>query len=440
MLQFLNTLAFICICGSLTVFAVACQESEDKSANTQVQQLSSNSPNAKEGSNSIDKSFLDRSIVSLEGTTKPHSILDSAKNPNSEKELSLFEMGLDKAKGAFSISQSANSVEDWNLVASLYRDAIALMKEVKRDSSEYDIAQSKIRQYQRQIKYARSRTIPRSAKGVRKEPRNVVRNIKRKVSSSPSYSNTRLQIPAIASQRLKSFPVDASTKLATPEGKPETQKNSKSKIKNQIKSKTTIQSELENKQTSKIESEITSKSPEKNTLKATPQSKTVNTPESSLTEEAYLAPIRQNSRTKVFAVPIKRRIGGTPIIEVIFNGERTFEMIVDTGASGTVITQQMAKSLGVVTVGKAQANTASAKSVEFPIGYVKSIEVLGARANKVAVAIAGSGLEVGLLGHDFFGDYDLTIKRDMVEFRTQVEINPSNKQSELAGEKEEVRK
>lgn len=92
-------------------------------------------------------------------------------------------------------------------------------------------------------------------------------------------------------------------------------------------------------------------------------------------------------------------------------------MIVDTGASGTVITQEMANALGVVTVGKAKANTVSSKSVEFPIGYIDSMEVSGVMVNKVAVAIAGWELETGLLGHDFFGNYDLTIKRDVVEFR-----------------------
>ena len=44
----------------------------------------------------------------------------------------------------------------------------------------------------------------------------------------------------------------------------------------------------------------------------------------------------------VFRVPIKRRSGKTPVIDVTFNGNQVFEMILDTGASGTLITQQMA--------------------------------------------------------------------------------------------------
>ena len=147
----------------------------------------------------------------------------------------------------------------------------------------------------------------------------------------------------------------------------------------------------------------------------------------------YSPPLTQEKEesTEVFAVPIKRRIGGTPIIEVTFNGNQQFEMIVDTGASGTVITQQMANALGVVTVGKAKANTASSKAVEFPVGYVDSIEAGGVTVNKVAVAIAGSDLETGLLGHDFFGDYDLTIKRNVVEFRPHSDSQLNSVETEL---------
>ncbi len=121
---------------------------------------------------------------------------------------------------------------------------------------------------------------------------------------------------------------------------------------------------------------------------------------------------------QVFQAPIKRRASGTPVIDVTFNNSQQVEMIVDTGASGTVITQQTAAALGVLPVAKAKANTASDTAVEFSIGYVDSIEIGGAQILDVPVAIAPSPqLETGLLGHDFFGNYDVTIKRDVVEFR-----------------------
>jgi predicted aspartyl protease len=101
-------------------------------------------------------------------------------------------------------------------------------------------------------------------------------------------------------------------------------------------------------------------------------------------------------------------------------------MIVDTGASGTVITPQIAEALGVVPVGIAKANTVSSKGVEFQVGYVDSMEVGGVKVNQVPVAIAGAELETGLLGHDFFGNYDVTIKRNVVEFRPQTHSEPNS--------------
>jgi predicted aspartyl protease len=107
------------------------------------------------------------------------------------------------------------------------------------------------------------------------------------------------------------------------------------------------------------------------------------------------------------------------VINVTFNGNRQYQMILDTGASGTVITQPMAAALGVVPVGQARVNTASAQNVTFPLGYLNSIEVGGAIARNPLVAVAGSNLNIGLLGQDFFQNYDITIRQEEVEFRTR---------------------
>lgn len=127
-------------------------------------------------------------------------------------------------------------------------------------------------------------------------------------------------------------------------------------------------------------------------------------------------PAAQPSRNqKVFQAKIKRRAGGTPVIDVVFNGNKTFEMIVDTGASGTLITQRMASLLGVRPVRTVRAGIADGSVVEFPIGMVRSIRVGGAAIQNVEVAIAKQ-MQIGLLGHDFFGNYDVKIKKDVVEF------------------------
>jgi aspartyl protease family protein len=123
--------------------------------------------------------------------------------------------------------------------------------------------------------------------------------------------------------------------------------------------------------------------------------------------------------TGVFQTRIKRRQRGIPVIDVVFNGRngsQVYEMIVDTGASATAITMPMAQALGISTVGMARMTTASQESVNMPLGYVNLIEVNGATAKNVLVAILPVS-DIGLLGHDFFGNYEVTVKRDIVEFR-----------------------
>ncbi|MFN6485790.1 MULTISPECIES: retropepsin-like aspartic protease [unclassified Nostoc] len=121
------------------------------------------------------------------------------------------------------------------------------------------------------------------------------------------------------------------------------------------------------------------------------------------------------SDNTVFRVAVKRRFGGTPVIDVTFNDKKTFEMIVDTGASGTIITQGMANTLQLQATGTMQAQIADGSEVEFSTSKVKSIAVGGVTANNLQVAIAPKA-SIGLLGHDFFGNYDIKILEKEVEF------------------------
>ena len=115
---------------------------------------------------------------------------------------------------------------------------------------------------------------------------------------------------------------------------------------------------------------------------------------------------------RVFQAKIKRREGGTPVIDVTFNGKQKFEMLLDTGASQTTITPLMADALGVVPLGTEKAQVASGEVVEFSMGRVASIEVGGAVIHDTMVSIA----PFPLLGQNFFGGYEVIIRRDVVEF------------------------
>ncbi|MDP8932866.1 MAG: retroviral-like aspartic protease family protein, partial [Cyanobacteriota bacterium] len=133
--------------------------------------------------------------------------------------------------------------------------------------------------------------------------------------------------------------------------------------------------------------------------------------------EALNPPTSPAAKSGVFLAKIKRREANIPVIEVTFNGKQKFEMMVDSGASGTVITPAMAKALGVVLQGTVQAKTPNGEAT-FPLGRLTSMEAGGLAVNNVVVAISPS-LDIGLLGQDFFGNKDITIKQEVIEFRSR---------------------
>ena len=116
----------------------------------------------------------------------------------------------------------------------------------------------------------------------------------------------------------------------------------------------------------------------------------------------------------IYEAPIVERIHGIPVVDVIFN-DQVFPMMVDTGASGTLITPQMASALGVRPIGQVTSSTANGVAV-FDVGYVRKIEIDGAKVANVPVAVGLPDLEVGLLGHDFYRYFDILIREDVVEF------------------------
>ncbi|EDX87839.1 hypothetical protein S7335_5550 [Synechococcus sp. PCC 7335] len=108
-------------------------------------------------------------------------------------------------------------------------------------------------------------------------------------------------------------------------------------------------------------------------------------------------------------VPIVRRLHGTPVVQVTFNGSRTYDMILDTGASRTLITRQMANELGIETIEQMVAATASDAEVTFDIGQARTIS-MGSLTLKDARVSIGGAISIGLLGNDFFAGYDVIIR------------------------------
>lgn len=125
-----------------------------------------------------------------------------------------------------------------------------------------------------------------------------------------------------------------------------------------------------------------------------------------------------SSTPGVFQVPIKRREAGIPVIEVMFNGKHTFEMMLDTGASSTVLTSKMAETMGIKAEGVVLASTPSDDKASFAQGRVASVAVAGIEVKDLSVAISPS-LDLGLLGQNFFANYDIVIKKDKIEFHAR---------------------
>jgi predicted aspartyl protease len=362
-----NRAALTLLWSALTIVGVACSKQSKTLKIPQKPLAVSSTPN----------------IVDSAGSRKETSSPKPLSNKTEQDvEPTSFEMALDKASGGFSVSQSAQSSEDWKLVANYYQDAINLMKSVGSQSRYYPIAKVKVKEYQHLKDYALEKSVALQQPVPETEPERIVVTVPplKESIAKESIARQKMQVPPAVQKILQQnlqpqaapAPIQVPTSLpqAEPPQPPPTPRQS------------------------------------------------IPIPVDTQSVYAAAVPIRENNRqVMAFRAPIKRRIGGTPIIDVTFNGKQRFEMIVDTGASGTVITQRMAQLLGVIVVGKAKANTASAQSVEFPIGYVDTIEAGGVKVKKVAVAIAGEELQNGLLGHDFFGNYDITIKSNVVEFR-----------------------
>jgi aspartyl protease family protein len=118
----------------------------------------------------------------------------------------------------------------------------------------------------------------------------------------------------------------------------------------------------------------------------------------------------------VFEIPIKRRNNGIPVIDVKFNNRHTFEMMLDTGATVITVTPEIAKTLNLKVEDIVSVSTPSDKDIKMPLSKVSIVSVGGMTANNLETIIADS-LDIGLLGQNFFEGYDVTIKKDSIEFR-----------------------
>ena len=131
---------------------------------------------------------------------------------------------------------------------------------------------------------------------------------------------------------------------------------------------------------------------------------------------ASTSQVTSSSSLDTFTIPIQRKLGGVPLIEVTFNDNHQVPMLLDTGASHTLLTAAIATQLQLQPNGTTQAKTANG-TVNFHVASVDKIRFGAGEVKNVRVAIGQNDLPYGLLGHDVYDGYDITIKESSIEFR-----------------------
>ena len=131
------------------------------------------------------------------------------------------------------------------------------------------------------------------------------------------------------------------------------------------------------------------------------------------TLEAQITAQKKES-DRIIRVPIKYLNGGTPVIQVIFNGHYPCDMVLDTGAGMTMLTQRMGDLLNIRSIGSRPFRMADGRIVEHPVGYVNSLAVGRARIEHLEVAISPTAPE-GALGQNYLWRYDIRILPTEVE-------------------------
>lgn len=126
--------------------------------------------------------------------------------------------------------------------------------------------------------------------------------------------------------------------------------------------------------------------------------------------------LQQQEETKLIRVPIKHWLGGTPTVEVIFNGCHRFDMVLDTGAAMTGLTQTMGNLLNVIPTRTERFQVADGRIVENPVGRVQSIALAEAKIENLNVSISKMKT-TGLLGQNFLCRFDMRIIKDEIELR-----------------------
>jgi len=106
-------------------------------------------------------------------------------------------------------------------------------------------------------------------------------------------------------------------------------------------------------------------------------------------------------------VILKRGLDGHYRAQALINGEKV-DVLVDTGATGVAISQEVADKLQLKSINAVRTNTANGDSLGYMV-RLESVQIGGVRANNVSAMIATGLNGAALLGMSFLGRMDVRL-------------------------------
>lgn len=134
------------------------------------------------------------------------------------------------------------------------------------------------------------------------------------------------------------------------------------------------------------------------------------------------APGDHQTKTSMFSVPLER-IGSLLVVTIQINGARPAKVILDTGASHTILSYAVARDLGLWALHPATSITMQTVGgpVQADVLPITSIGIGGAEVRNSLAAIydlpdAPAGIE-GLLGQSVLSQFEVTLNAEKGELR-----------------------
>jgi predicted aspartyl protease len=367
--------------------------------------------------------------------TKPKTKL-SVKQSKPTNAHNSLQQALDTATGAVTISQSALSRDDWNLVARRWQEAINLLKNVSASSRQYKTAQKKLKEYRNYLADAKLRATPAPRKSCSGDTNPLFFSvpIHNRIGGTPlvevSFNEnqkflmlfdtgashtlvtrtmaTALRLPPLGISRMTVADGSVVTLVVA-------RVNSQA-IDGHFRMDVPVAVAPAEAQYGLLGQDFFKGydvAIKENVIEFRRQSNNTKVYERQ-TSCSF------NSNPKAFFVPIIGHRNNVPIVNVTFNDQYQFPMLFDTGASSTLITNSMARKMRLIPANLKRSGLADGSVVEFPTAFVKSQRISTRLQRDVEVAVAPPDMDIGLLGQDFFAGYNFTIKENVIEFRQQM--------------------